>query len=274
MRLPPLGMAACGFALLLGSAKNLVAVSPAYTASSIVNSASGVSGILVPNALATVYGTNLSSISQAITAGDISDGRLPYTLNGTGVSVLVGGVRANVLYVSPWQVNFLVPSLLTPGSAMVEVVRSGASGGPVRVLIASASPGLFLLKPGFAVATRADGSAITEAAAAEPGEVVVLYATGLGETAPNAEYGRVAPKAAWLARKDSFLIVLDGRTVDEGILYAGVTPGFGGLYQVNLKLPEWVGPNPEVRLYCGDASSPAGIRLPVATRQAPAASAQ
>jgi uncharacterized protein (TIGR03437 family) len=267
-------MAVCGLALLLGGAKNLVAVSPAYTASSIVNSASGVSAVLVPNGLATVYGTNLSAITQAITASDIRDGRLPFTLNGTGVSVLVGGLRAHVLYASPSQVNFLVPSLLNPGSAMVEVVRSGASGGPVRVLIAAAMPGLFLLKPGVAVATRTDGSVLTEAAPAHPGEIVVLYATGLGETKPSVEYGRVAASAAWVAARESIQLVLDGRTVTEGVLYAGVTPGFGGLYQVNLKLPDWVGPNAEVRIFCGDASSPSGVRIPLATPQAQPASSQ
>jgi hypothetical protein len=134
------GMAVCGLALLLSGAKNLVAVSPAYTASSIVNSASGVSAVLVPNGLATVYGTNLSAITQAITPSDIKDGVLPLTLNGTGVSVLVGGLRAPVLYASPSQVNFLVPTLLSPGPTMVEVVRSGASGGPVKVLVAGAMP--------------------------------------------------------------------------------------------------------------------------------------
>jgi len=268
------GMAVCGLALLLSGAKNLVAVSPAYTASSIVNSASGVSAVLVPNGLATVYGTNLSAITQAITPSDIKDGVLPLTLNGTGVSVLVGGLRAPVLYASPSQVNFLVPTLLSPGPTMVEVVRSGASGGPVKVLVAGAMPGLFLLKPGVAIATTADGSVVTEAAPAEPGQFVVTYATGLGETAPRIENGRVAQAAARVVKPEEFHVVLDGRTLTEGVFYAGVTPGFGGLYQVNLRLPDWVGPNPEVRIYCGDASSPTGVRIPVATRQADPASPQ
>ena len=267
-------MAVGGLALLLGGAKNLVAAAPAYTASSIVNSASGVSSILVPNGLATVYGTNLSAITQALTAADIKGGELPYTLTGTGVSVLVNGLRAHVMYASPSQVNFLVPSLLPPGSAMVEVVRSGVTGGAVRLLVAPASPGLFLLKPGVAVATRADGSVLTESSAAEPGQFVVLYATGLGETAPSAEYGYVARAAAWVSKREEFRVVLDGRTLAEGVYYAGVTLGFGGLYQVNLQLPDWVGPNPEVRILCGDAASPAGVRIPVATKQAQLASSQ
>ena len=274
MRTIRLGWAVCGFALLFGGAPNLPAVSPAYTASSVVNSASGVSSILVPHSLATIYGTNLSALTQTLTANEIKGGALPYTLNGTGVSVLVGGLRAHVLYASPSQVNFLVPSLLAPGPAMVELVRSGASGGPVRVLIAAAAPGLFLLKPGVAVATRADGSVVTETASAAPGEFVVLYATGLGETVPGAEYGRTATAAAWIARRAEFQVVIDGRAVTDGVYYAGVTPGFGGLYQVNVRLPVWAGPNPEVRIFCGDASSPAGVRLPVATRQAETTSPQ
>lgn len=253
-------------ALWFGSAAELAAVAPAYTASSIVHAASGVSSVLVPNGLATLYGTNLSATTAAITAGDVSNGALPLSLPATGVRVTVNGLLAHLLYVSPTQVNFLVPSLVQPGPATVELTRTGLTGGAVRVLVAAAAPGLFVAKPGVAVATRADGGVITEAAPAAAGEVVVLYATGLGETAPRAEYGRVAVGAAWVSNRERFGVIVDGRTVEGGVLYAGVTPGFAGLYQVNLRLPEWTGPNPEIRLVCGDAVSPVGVRLPVAAR--------
>ena len=91
---------------------------------------------------------------------------------------------------------------------------------------------------------------------------------------PNTEYGRIARTAAWLTKREEFQVVLDGRALSGGVAYVGVAPGFGGLYQVNLTLPDWVGPNPEVRIFCGDAASPAGIRIPVGTGQAEQASSQ
>ncbi|MCC7236603.1 MAG: hypothetical protein IT163_14920 [Bryobacterales bacterium] len=266
--------AAVSLALLFCGAAPLMAAAPRYTASSIVNAASGVSSILAPNGLATIHGTDLSGLTQALSASDLRGDQLPYTLHGTGVGVVVSGLRAHVVYVSPSQVNFLVPALLQPGPATVVLTRLGVSGDAVKVLIAGCSPGLFLLKPGLAVATRADGSVLTEAAPAHPGEVVVLYATGLGQTAPPLGHGERARTAAWLARRAEFAVVLDGRTLTAEVLYAGVTPGFGGLYQVNLRLPERTGPNPEILLLCGDTASPAGVRLPVGTLPGPDASTQ
>ncbi|MBN8729651.1 MAG: hypothetical protein J0L64_03860 [Acidobacteria bacterium] len=261
-----LAFAVWSVALWFGSAVELAAVAPAYTASSIVHAASGVSSVLVPNGLATLYGTNLSATTAVLNTSDVSNGALPVSLPSTGVRVTVNGLLAHLLYVSPTQVNFLVPSLVQPGLATVELTRTGLTGGAVRVLVAAAAPGMFVATVGVAVATRADGRLITEASPAAPGEVVVLYATGLGETAPRAEYGRVAAGAAWVSNRERFGVILDGRTLAGGVLYAGVTPGFAGLYQVNLQLPEWTGPNPEIRLVYGDAVSPVGVRLPVAAQ--------
>jgi len=266
-----LAYAVGALALWLHGAAELAAVAPAYTASSIVHAASGASSVLVPNGLATIYGTNLSAVTMALTGDEVRGGALPTVLLSSGVRVTVNGLLAHILYVSPTQVNFLAPSLLQPGPATVELTRTGLTGGAVRVMVAECAPGLFLAKPGVAVATRADGRLITESAPAEAGEVVVLYATGLGETVPGTEYGRVASMAAWVKNRERFAVILDGRTVEGGVLYAGVTPGFAGLYQVNVKLPEWTGPNPEIRLMGGDAVSPVGVRLPVAGRVGSAA---
>jgi len=49
----------------------------------------------------------------------------------------------------------------------------------------------------------------------------------------------------------------------SAIGYAGVAPGYGGLYQVNLTLPKSTGKNPEIRLQLDGASSIAGVHLPV-----------
>ena len=57
---------------------------------------------------------------------------------------------------------------------------------------------------------------------------------------------------------------VDGRVIDRGrVFYAGVTPGTPGLYQLNLKLPDPVAANPEVRISIGASTSPPAIHLDV-----------
>jgi uncharacterized protein (TIGR03437 family) len=59
-------------------------------------------------------------------------------------------------------------------------------------------------------------------------------------------------------------VYLDGRRVDPAkVLWAGLSPGNAGLYQVNLYLPEDTGPDPEIRLSLEGQPSAAGLKLAV-----------
>jgi uncharacterized protein (TIGR03437 family) len=59
-------------------------------------------------------------------------------------------------------------------------------------------------------------------------------------------------------------VYLGGAAVDPAaILYAGLTPGSAGLYQIDLVLPGGLATDPEIRLAIGDQSSPAGLKLAV-----------
>jgi uncharacterized protein (TIGR03437 family) len=274
MRLAGFALAAVGFALPVAGAENPKAAAPSYTASSIVHAATFEPGVIVPNGLATIFGFELSYVTRALSAADLRGSQLPQALPGTGVQILVNGLLAHPVYVSPGQINFLAPSILRAGTATVTVVRNGIAGNAANVRVANAQPGLFPLEPGYAVAAHADGSVITRSHPARTGEVVVLYAAGLGQTSPAVPQGEIARAAALIERAEEFRVVIDGRTVSEGILYAGVTPGYAGLYQVNLRLPEWTGPDAEIRLMQGDVVSPGGIRIPVATGPAADASAK
>jgi uncharacterized protein (TIGR03437 family) len=105
---------------------------------------------------------------------------------------------------------------------------------------------------------------ITPAAPAQPGDVIVLYATGLGYTMPPTIYGQIPTVAARVVQS-SFTVQLDGAPLDaSAVLYAGVTPGYAGLYQINLVLPPDVGANPQISIGFADSMSPAGVTLPVA----------
>ncbi len=235
---------------------------PCYTGESIVNIASNSPGALAPNALASIYGSGLSFVERAITAADISAGELPVMLPATGVRVLVGGLPAHIYYVSPGQVNFLIPSDLRPAEVTVQVVRDGTAGPAVRLTLREEAPALFQLDLVSIVASHLDYSLVSQQAPARPGEWIILWGTGLGPVTPPAVYGIIPTQAAKLQQLDGFRVLLDGAPVaSERIGYAGLAPGWSGLYQINVLLPEGAGPDPEIRVAVGDAISPPGLRI-------------
>lgn len=250
--------------LALAFGPTLLADAPFYTTRSIVNSADGQSGPLSPNTIGTIYGTGLSYTTRTLTPADVNGGVLPTTLPGTGVTVLMGLIATNIFYVSPTQINFLVPSVLRPGQINCRVVLNGIAGPAVPVDLAAASPAIYQIDAQTVIATRLDGSLVTGDTPARPRDLVILYATGLGDTQPPPIDSNLVTTAAPLRQIADFNVLLDGAAVDRSlILYAGLAPGFAGLYQINLRLPDGVGGNPQIQLGLPDAISPAGLRLPV-----------
>jgi uncharacterized protein (TIGR03437 family) len=91
--------------------------------------------------------------------------------------------------------------------------------------------------------THVDGSLVSFGSPAQPGEEVVAYAVGLGSTNPALVAGQPAPSAApaTIAFNLQFSYVpnaLPSRPGgSHGPLFAGATPGYDGLYQINLVVP-------------------------------------
>ncbi|HTW64358.1 MAG TPA: hypothetical protein VME17_07065 [Bryobacteraceae bacterium] len=237
---------------------------PSYTAASVVNAADNQSGILAPNAIGTIYGVNLAYSTAGLTAGDVQGGVLPIVLGSSETMVFVDNIAADLYYVSPTQINFLVPPNLLPVPVSVYVTVDGLAGPPIPLTLAPAAPALFQLDAQTAIATLANGSLLTSNSPAQPGDIVVLYATGLGATFPPVPYGQLPAAAAALAPGANLQILLDGVAVpSSAIEYAGLAPGNAGLYQVNFTLPSSTGANPEIRLVMGSATSISGVHLPV-----------
>jgi uncharacterized protein (TIGR03437 family) len=257
---------------LLGADQLEPRVAPVYTAASIVNAADNQSGALAPNAIGTLYGANLAYSTAAAGQSSAESGLLPARL-GTGESetiLLVSNIPAGLYYVSPGQINFLVPPILPPGPTSVVVLTSGLYGPAISLTLAQAAPGLFQLDLQNAVATEVDGavlSVLTPSSPAKPGDIVSLWATGLGptESVQLENYLQIPSSAAPLIAGADLSILLDGSAVDPiAIAYAGQAPGFAGLYQINFTLPASTCQNPEIRLQMGSASSIKGVHLPVA----------
>ena len=237
---------------------------PSYSATSIVNSATNLPGPLAPNMIATIYGTDLSFTTRAIGPDDVRNDVLPTTLIGTGVRVFVDGGAAVIYYVSPKQINFLVPSNIKAGSSSIQLARDGVSGPEIPVTVADTSPGFFQFDAVTVVAAFADGSIVTKDNPAKAGQVIVLYACGMGQTNPKTIYGLIPTIPAMIANFSALEVALDGTAVNPSLIfYAGITPGFAGLYQVNLYLPADAPRDPEIRVRIGNQTSPPGIHIPI-----------
>jgi len=236
-------------------------VGPFYTVEGIVSSASGKQPVAA-GTLVTIYGSHLSFITAAVAPENIHANNLPMELGGTRVSL--NGIPAGLYYVSPTQINFLIGTTTTATELELQVTNEGRAGPTLRIPLAAAAPALFLSDPDFVVGTRADASVVTNDSPVHPGDVVVLYATGLGRTVPGFGERELPDRAAMLVRTSEFRVELNGTRLDPAaVFYAGVTPGFAGLYQINLRLPEATPENPEIRIGFEGQMSTTGIKLPL-----------
>jgi uncharacterized protein (TIGR03437 family) len=246
------------FALLL--ANTAWGQAPVYSAAGMVNGSNYAPGPFAPNSIVSIFGSGLAWSSQGVMAGDIVNNTLPVELNGT--HVYVDDQWAPLLYVSNGQVNFLVPSNKLAMDVQIRVVREGVTGPEVAVTLVDAAPALFQTAAGYAIAAHLDNSLIAPGSPAQAGEIIVVYACGLGRTLPNPAPGAIPQSAAVIQRLSDLKVYLGGAAIEPAsILYAGLTPGSAGLYQINLVLPDNPGTNPEIRVAIADQSSPPGLKL-------------
>jgi uncharacterized protein (TIGR03437 family) len=239
---------------------------PSYTPSGVVNVSNYSPGPFAPNSVLALFGTGLSSAPRALMSGDVRDNILPTTLNYT--QVFVENSPAPLFYVSDGQVNFVMPGNQLTGDVKVRVVKQGVTGPEIVLKLADAAPALFETADGYVIATHTSGVTIDSGSPAHPGEIVVLYATGLGKTAPNPAVGEIPQYPAQLLWLADLVVSVNGAAVDASrVKYAGVTPGCAGLYQINVELPDALPPDPEIRVSVKGYSSRSGLKLLVRQTQ-------
>ena len=206
----------------------------------VVNAASFLPGVS-PGALATVFGTNLTDVNGVVVA---NSNPFPTTL--ANVSVMVNGIPAHLFSVAfangQDQISFQVPweTDTGPGAVFVEVFDYGASVGSQQVDSFTEDPGIFgYQRFGNVYAVAAHGSdfkLVSPDNPAQRDEIVVLYTTGLGPVDQFIPDGLGAPSNPPAHTKDPFQVVLAGENVP--VLFSGLAPGFVGLYQLNVQLPD------------------------------------
>ncbi len=202
-----------------------------------------------PGSFIEIYGTNLAGSNRGWTGSDFIGGHAPIFIDG--VTVTVKGQQAFVYFVSPGQVNVQVPGNIPTGvSVPVVLTYAGQSAASVSLPITPLSAGL-LAPPSFLVGSRQYVEALhsTNGIPVVPpvpitgvvgypaarGETLLFYGLGFGPVTPaSPSYaGEVAQGQTALNTSVQF----NFGTVPAAVSYAGLAPGFVGLYQFNVAVP-------------------------------------
>jgi uncharacterized protein (TIGR03437 family) len=105
---------------------------------------------------------------------------------------------------------------------------------PVYVDVAAAQPAIFQ-KGDQALITDAQGKLIGPDNPAHAGDVIIIYCAGLGAVAPAVADGAVTPDAPLSKTVNAVTVTIGGK--DAPVSFAGLTPRFAGLYQINTVIP-------------------------------------
>lgn len=202
---------------------------------------------IAPGSLISIFGTNLASGLSIASSATLS------TALGDVDSVMINGMPAPLQFVASGQINAQAPWELAPGQATVVVTRAGVASAPVSVAVGSYSPALYGFGVGAqAIAINLDGTftappGLIPGAASHPGtagDTLVFYASGLG-TVDQAPPPDGAPSSDVIRRTSAMLAVLVGG-VPAVVNFAGLSPQFSGVYQVNVVVPSGVSPGSAV----------------------------
>lgn len=182
----------------------------------VVNAAS-FTGAIAPGGLIAIFGSGLARA-------------------GSETRVEIGGLAAPVLAATPFQLNVQVPEGLAPGTHTLRV-RSPYGVTEETIAIQEVAPAIFELGGGQGAVVNQDGKLNGPASPARRGQAVVIYCTGLGA---------VARSGSLYVTTTPVTVLVEGLELPAA--FAGLAPGFRGLYQVNVVLPAGMPPRLDAAL--------------------------
>jgi len=230
-------------AVLLVLSSSASAQVPVLSTGGVVNAADSTPDI-ARGAIISIYGVNLASATSVAVAVP-----LPVELSGAQVEVRDGDrvFNAPLFFVSAGQINAQMPFDLQSATVYVSVRTAAGESNREPVAVSAVAPRLFTTTMdgrGEAIALHTDFSVVSEESPALAGEWVILYLTGLGTVDPVAGAGEAGGNGADLGPLNSasadVSVTLEGQ--EANFYWAGLAPGFVGLYQVNFQIPEDVVP--------------------------------
>jgi uncharacterized protein (TIGR03437 family) len=197
-------------------------------------------GPLAPGSIVSAFGGNLAT--QTAQAA----GTLPVSLGGATVSVTdsTGAARlAQLYYVSPGQVNYVIPAATAPGSATVSITADGHVTATARIDVAPVAPALFTVNPDnlaaanvLRISQNGDRTFETIYQTDQNGNITALPIDLGSET--DSVYLILYGTGIRNRRISGDVLVNIGALVNTGqITYAGAQGIYEGVDQVNILLP-------------------------------------
>jgi uncharacterized protein (TIGR03437 family) len=215
---------------------------PSVSAGGVVNNASYTlaGSTVAPGSIAAVFGTNLTDGSSCLPPScnpSFEGGKLKTTM--AGAQVTINGTAAPIFYAIPTQLGIQIPTEVAGASATIQVTVKGQTSSARTISLDTVAPGIFSFTAdgkGAGAITHPDatGSPVSSQTPARPGEVVIIYATGLGQVSPAAATGTLPGGAA--AAISQATVRIDGVPVTPD--YAGLSGCCVGLNQINVRIPD------------------------------------
>jgi uncharacterized protein (TIGR03437 family) len=197
-----------------------------------VNAASNVAGPIVAGEVVTIYGVGLGPAT--LVTGSETDIQ--------GVRVTMGGMPAQLLYVSAGQIAAVVPPSIVGPTADVIVINGNVSTAAYPTQIALANPAIFTADStgsGAARAMNSDGSVNGPTRPALDGSALTFFITGEGKVAGSN-------------------VSIGGRTAEVQTAGSGGNPG---VTQMTVVTPTGISGQVPIVVTIGGVSSQPGVTV-------------
>jgi uncharacterized protein (TIGR03437 family) len=250
---------------------------PVMHQNGVVNAASftpfGVMGHAVaPGSIVSIFGDHLATHHSAADT-------LPLPFSLRGVSVTFNGIPAGLFFVSPGQINAQLPWGLTGGSAEIRVTDLAGMSQSRTIQLNTVSPAIFTMNRqgsgqgavlfantlNLAASMGAFGPPFENSRPAAAGDVLTIFANGLGAVIPPVGNGQNSMDQLRITAARPTVIVGNVTVPDDDVLFSGLAPQYVSLYQINFRMPAGVQPGNAVpiRIRMSGAESPGTVTIAV-----------
>lgn len=246
---------------LTASGLSVIPLDPVSTAARPVVPANAVVNVgsylpqLSPGGLISIFGRNLGEQVVASSA--------PWPTRLGGMCVTLNNSPIPLMMTSPGQINAQIPTTMAAGRypLVVRSLDTKLASTTTQLQVVRYAPAVLVdTASGIAAVFHADGRPVTKDNPAKRDRPITLYAVGLGVTKPAVAPGAVAPASPLAEIEDVQVFFGDTRYNGSEIIvdWAGLVPGYVGLYQVNLRVPGYHlrGDALPITLRLGGVSSP------------------
>jgi trimeric autotransporter adhesin len=218
----------------------------------VLNAASMIAGPIAPGEVISLLGPGTAIFPE----------RIP----GEELAVRVSGISAPLLYIGDCQINAVVPfGVESSTSATVEVEWQNRVIASVVSDVVPVKPGIFTSDSsgtGPGAILNQDYTMNSFVNPADRGSVIMVFATGLGQTSPAGGDGQLTTEGQPF--KVSVTAMIGGKQAE--LLFAGSAPGLiAGMAQVNVRIPSDAVPSltTSLVLRAGDATTQPGVTVSV-----------